>query len=122
NKNYYDEWFDQEYDELKKNISNSELNKLEDAKNFFFNFSTELQNGLTKFLEIPNSEFCKNLINILLKILQDHVFERLRKIGAHISEIQSNSQREINNTMDTFNSTIRRLQEQLNQEKKLYEE
>lgn len=122
NKNYYDEWFDQEYDDLKKSLSSGDLNKLEDAKNFFFNFSTELQNGLTKFLEIPNSDFCKNLINILLKILHDFVFEKLRRIGAVISDLQSSSQREINNTIDTLNSTIKRLQDQLSQEKKLFEE
>jgi hypothetical protein len=122
NKTYYDEWFDQEYDDLKKNLSNTDLSKLEDAKIFFFNFSSELQNGLTKFLEIPNSDFCKNLISILLKILQDHVFEKLRKLGAVISELQNNSQREITNTLETLNSTIKRLGDQLNQEKKILEE
>jgi hypothetical protein len=124
NRSYYDEWFTQEYDELKASINNSsqDIVKLEDAKNFFFNFSNELQNGIAKFLEIPNSEFCKNLITILIKILQDHVFDRLRKVGAQISEIQSTSQREINNTIDSLNSTIKRLQDQLTQEKKLYEE
>lgn len=122
NKTYYDEWFDQEYDDLKKNLSNTDLTKLEDAKIFFFNFSSELQNGLTKFLEIPNSDFCKNLISILVKILQDHVFEKLRKLGAVISDLQNNSQREITNTLETLNSTIKRLGDQLNQEKKILEE
>jgi len=73
-------------------------------------------------LEIPNSEFCKNLINILLKILHDHVFEKLRRIGSTISELQSTSTREATNAIDNLNSTIRRLEGQLVQEKKLYEE
>lgn len=122
NKTYYDEWFDQEYDELRKTIVTNELTKLEDVKNFFFSFSTELQQGLNKFLHIPNSEFCKNLIEIITKILNDYVFDRLRKIGSVISDLQSTSQRETNNQIETLQSNIRRLQDQLNQEKKLYEE
>jgi DNA repair exonuclease SbcCD ATPase subunit len=122
NKTYYDEWFEQEYDEFVKNISEANLSRIEDSKNFFLNFSNELQMGLTKFLDIPNSEFCRNLINIILKILNDHVFERLKKIGAFISEVQTNSQREINSTIDNLNSTIKRLQETINQDKKLNEE
>lgn len=122
NKTYYDEWFEQEYDEFTKHTFTTDLTKIEDAKNFFFNFSTELQIGLTKFLEIPNSEFCKNLISMIIKILNDHVFDRLKKIGAYITEIQLNSQKEVGNTIDSLNATIKRLQESINQDKKLNEE
>ena len=122
NKNYYDEWFDQEYDELKKTVVTNELTKLEDVKNFFFSFSTELQHGMNKFLQIPNSEFCKNLIEIIIKILNDYVFDRLRKIGSVIYDLQAASQRDTSMQIDTLSANIRRLQDQLNQEKKLYEE
>ena len=122
NKSYYDEWFDQEYDELRKSLVTNELTKLEEVKNFFFTFSTELQQGLTKFLHIPNSEFCKNLIEIITKILNDNVFDRLRKIGAIISDLHSASQRDTSSQIDVLTANIRRLQDQLNQEKKLYEE
>jgi hypothetical protein len=122
NKNYYDEWFDQEYDELKKTVVTNELTKLEDVKNFFFSFSTELQHGMNKFLQIPNSEFCKNLVEIIIKILNDYVFDRLRKIGSVVYDLQAASQRDTSMQIDTLASNIRRLQDQLNQEKKLYEE
>lgn len=125
NKSYYDEWFNVEYEDMKNNLHSGnvdQLNKLEETKSFFFNFSNELQSSLTKFMEIPNSEFCKNLISILLKIMNDHVFDKLKKIGSHISEVYTNNQKETHGTIDTLSSNIKRLQEQLNQEKKLYEE
>jgi hypothetical protein len=122
NKSYYDEWYDQEYDEFTKGLSNTELAKLEDTKVYLNNFVTELQNGLIKFLDIPNSEFCKNLINIILKILNDNIFDRLRKLGAGITELHVNSIKDITNQVETLNSQIRRLQEALNQEKKINEE
>ncbi len=122
NKNRYEEWFDLEYEDFTKSLSNLELNKIEDSKLFFLNFTTELQNGLAKFLEIPNSDFCKNLINILLKILNEHIFEKLRKIGINITDLQMNSLRDVNNTIDNLNLNIKRLQESLNQEKRLNEE
>lgn len=122
NKQYYDDWYSLEYDDLLKNMSNIEITRLEDAKLFFFNFSNEIQNGITKFLNIPNSDFCKNLIDILIKILNDNLFEKLKKIGQQITDIQINSQRELNNQIDSLNNTIKRLQDSLNAEKKLNDE
>ena len=122
NKGFYDEWFNQEYEDLIKHTSNMEINKLEDAKLFFFNFSNEIHNGLNKFLNIPNSDFCRNLIEIILKILNENIFEKLKKFGTQITEIQMNSQRELTNEIESLNNTLKRIQNSLNAEKKLNEE
>jgi len=99
-----------------------EITRLEDAKLFFFNFSNEIQNGITKFLNIPNSDFCKNLIEIIIKILNENLFDKLKKIGQQITDIQINSQKDLNNQIDSLNNTIKRLQDSLNAEKRLNEE
>lgn len=122
NKGYYDEWFNMEYEDLLKNLSNMEITRLEDAKLFFFNFSNEIQNGINKFLSIPNSDFCKNLIDMLMKILNEHVFDKIKKLGQQISEIQFNVQREANNQIESLNNTIKRLQDSLVAEKKINDE
>ena len=122
NKIFYDEWFNQEYEDILKNLTNMEITRVEDSKLFFFNLTNEIQNGLNKFLNIPNSEFCKNLIEMILKILNENLFDKLKKIGTQISEIQSVSQKDLANQLDSLNNTIKRLQENLNAEKKLNDE
>ena len=122
NKEFYDDWFDIEYKELEKNLSEQNLTKLSEIKQFFANYSAELQKGLNKFLDIRNSDFCKNLISILIKIVQDHVTNKLAKIGETISEMYEKFTTENASNSDTLNANLKRLNEQLASEKKLLEE
>jgi DNA repair exonuclease SbcCD ATPase subunit len=122
NKTYYDEWYDQEYEEFTKGLTNTELSKLEDTKIYLNSFTNELQTGLAKFLDIPNSEFCKNLINIILKILNDNIFDKLRKLGANITDLHISSVKDVSSQIESLNSQLRRAQDALNQEKKINEE
>ena len=122
NRGFYDEWFNMEYDDLLKNLSNMEITRVEDSKLFLFNFSNEMQNGISKFLNIPNSEFCKGLIEIILKILNENLFDKLKLIGQQISDLHLNNNRENNQTIDSLNNTIKRLTDALNSEKRINEE
>lgn len=122
NKEFYDDWFDLEYKELEKNISTQSLTKLTDIKSFFTNYAAELQKGLNKFLDIPNSDFCKNLISILIKIIQDHVTGKITKIGEAISDMYESAMKENESNTERLNANIKRLNEQLVSERKVLEE
>ena len=80
------------------------------------------QNGISKFLNIPNSDFCKGLIEIILKILNENLFDKLKNIGQQITELHLNNNREANQTIESLNNTIKRLTDALNSEKRINEE
>ena len=61
-------------------------------------------------------------IGILIKIVQDHVTNKLAKIGETISEMYEKFTTENASNSDTLNANIKRLNEQLASEKKLLEE
>ena len=90
NKDYYDDWFGMEYKELEEVMNAINIENIEDTKKYFSNYISTLQTCLNKFLNIPNDDFCKNLITILSKIFQDHVFTKLNKVGEELSIIYEN--------------------------------
>ena len=108
NKEYYDEWFGMEYKELEEvmNKLNLESNSIQDIKNFFSNYTSTLQTCLNKFLNIPNIDFCKNLITILSKIYQEFVYVKLNKIGEDLSTIFEN-----NSEIEKLKNEIKKLKE-----------
>ena len=108
NKEYYDEWFGMEYKELEEvmNKLNLESNSIQDIKNFFSNYTSTLQTCLNKFLNIPNIDFCKNLISILSKIYQEFVYVKLNKIGEDLSTIFEN-----NSEIEKLKNEIKKLKE-----------
>ena len=108
NKEYYDEWFGMEYKELEEvmNKLNLESNSIQDIKNFFSNYTSTLQTCLNKFLNIPNIDFCKNLISILSKIYQEFVYVKLNKIGEDLSTIFEN-----NSELEKLKNEIKKLKE-----------
>jgi hypothetical protein len=108
NKTYYDEWYDQEYEEFTKGLTNIELSKLEDAKIFFNSFTNQFQTSLTKFLKISNSESCGNFVDIFLKILNNNLFDKLRQVGTNITDLHISSSKEANNQIENLNAELRR--------------
>ena len=108
NKEYYDEWFGMEYKELEEvmNKLNLESNSIQDIKNFFSNYTSTLQTCLNKFLNIPNIDFCKNLITILSKIYQEFVYVKLNKIGEDLCTFFEN-----NNEIEKLKNEIKKLKE-----------
>ena len=61
-------------------------------------------------------------MNIIMKIFNDLIFDRLRKSGLQITELFSNTQRDNTNNVDNLKSHIKKLEDQLTQEKKLNDE
>ncbi len=85
NKDYYDEWFNMEYQNLEKELSKLNLESIDQIKLFILSYTSTFKECLNKFLTIPNSEFCQNLINVLSKIFQEFVSAKLATIGEKIN-------------------------------------
>ena len=122
NKEYYDNWFDIEYKEIEKELSTQTITKLSDIKSVFTNYTSELQKGISKLLDIPNSDFCKNLINLLMKITNEHITSKISKLGESISELYEKENKENESNTEILNSNIKRLNDQLASERKQLEE
>ena len=114
NKDYYDEWFGMEYKELEEvmNKLNLESIDIQDIKKYFTNYTSTLQTCLNKFLNIPNVDFCKNLISILSKIYQEFVSVKLNKVGEELNSIFENNSKENNNEIEKLKNELKKLKEQ----------
>ena len=114
NKDYYDEWFGMEYKELEEvmNKLNLESINIQDIKKYFTNYTSTLQTCLNKFLNIPNVDFCKNLISILSKIYQEFVTVKLNKVGEELNSIFENNSKENNNEIEKLKNELKKLKEQ----------
>ena len=119
NKDYYDEWFNMEYQNLGKELSKFHLESIDQIKLFILSYTSTFKDCLNKFLTIPNSEFCQNLIKVLSKIFQEFVSSKLTEIGEKINNIYENYSKECNNNIDSLNSNIEKLNEQIDNNKKL---
>ena len=119
NRDYYDEWFGLEYKELEEVLSKINLESIEKSKLFIFTFTSTIQTCLNKFLNIPNTEFCKNLLTILTKIFQQFVFEKLNDFGEKINSMYENYTKEYKNNIENLNNEIKKLNEQIDNNRKL---
>ena len=122
NKDYYDEWFSIEYKNLEEELSKLNLESIEQIKIFILSYSSTFKSCLDKFLNIPNNDFCQNLVNVLSKIFQKFVVAKLTLIGDKINEIYENYSKECNNNIDSLNSNIKKLNEQIDNNKKLLDD
>ena len=122
NKDYYDEWFSIEYRNLEQELNKLNFESIEQIKLFILSYTSTFKNCINKFLNIPNSDFCKNLINVLSKIFQDFVCTKLNSIGDKINTIYENYSNECNNNIDNLNNNIKKLNEQIDNNKRLLED
>ena len=122
NKDYYDEWFTMEYKNLEQELNKVNFESIEQIKIFILSYTSTFKNCLNKFLTIPNSDFCKNLITVLSKIFQDFVCAKLTTIGEKINDMYENSSKEYNSNLDNLNNNIQKLNEQIDNNKKLLDD
>ena len=119
NKDYYDEWFGMEYKELEEVLSKINLESINKTKLFILSFTSTIQTCLNKFLNMPNTDFCKNLLTILSKIFQNLVFEKLNNFGEKIDDLFQNYNKEYNVNIENLNNEIKKLNEQIENNQKL---
>ena len=104
NKDHYDEWFNMEYKNISNELSKLNLESIEQTKMFILSYTSTFKSCLDKFLSIPNSDFCQNLITVLSKIFQDFVVAKLNDIGEKINEIYENNSKEFTNNINNLNT------------------
>jgi len=61
-------------------------------------------------------------MNIIMKIFNDFIFDRLRKAAVQITDLYNNTQRDNSNNVDNLKAMVKKLEDQLSQEKRLNEE
>ena len=122
NKDHYDEWFTMEYKNIESELSKINLESIEKTKFFILSYTSTFKSCLDKFLSIPNSEFCQNLINILSKIFQDFVVTKLNSIGEKINDIYEKNSKEFTSNINNLNDDIKKLTEQIDNNKKLLDD
>ena len=118
NKDYYDEWFGMEYKELEEVMNKINIDSITDIKHCFSNYTSTMQTCFNKFLNIPNIDFCKNLITILSKIFQEFVVSKLNKIGEELNTMYQNLSKENNINIEALKNQIKKLNEQIENNKK----
>ena len=121
NKEYYDDKFFIEYKEFETELNKLNLNSIEEIKVFVLSYTSSFQSCLNKFLNFPNSDFNKNLINILLKIFNDFVCVKITKMAETINTIYENNSKEYKNNIENLNINIKNINEQIENSKKLLE-
>ena len=117
NKDYYDEWFGMEYKELEEVMNKINIDSITDIKHCFSNYTSTMQTCFNKFLNIPNIDFCKNLITILSKIFQEFVISKLNKIGEELNTMYQNLSKENNINIEALKNKIKKLNEQIENNK-----
>ena len=117
NKDYYDEWFGMEYKELEEVMNKINIESITDIKYCFSNYTSTMQTCFNKFLNIPNIDFCKNLITILSKIFQEFVVSKLNKIGEELNIMYQNLSKENNINIEALKNQIKKLNEQIENNK-----
>ena len=122
NKDYYDEWFGLEYKELEEVLNKINLESIEKCNLFILSYTSTLKTCLNKFLNMPNTDFCKNLLTIISKIFQELAFEKLNKFGEKINEMYENYTKECNANIENLNNEIKKLNEQIDNNKQILDD
>ena len=122
NTEHYDEWFNIEYKNIQSELGKLNLESIEKTKIFILSYTSTFKACLDKFLSIPNSDFCQNLITVLSKIFQDFVVTKLNNIGDKINEMYEQNSKELTTNINNLNNDIKKLNEQIDNNKKLLDD
>ena len=122
NSSIYEEYLTNTKETISQNILVKDLNKIEDANSYFMNLSNQIINALNKFTELEStSEFSKKIIFEIIKLLQEKLFDNLRRFGRILENLYSNSIMTYQSTIDDLNIKLKSLQNNLEQEKQITE-
>ena len=122
NSSIYEEFLANIKEQISQNIVIKDLKKIEDANTFFMNLSNQISAGVNKFTELEStSDFSKKIIFEIIKLLQEKLFDNLRRFGRVIENLYSNNIMTYQSTIDDLNIKLKSLKNNLEQEKQITE-
>ena len=122
NASIYEEFLGNTKETIAQNIRVKDLTKIEDANTYFMNLSNQILNALNQFTELESTtEFSKKIIFEIIKLLQEKLFDNLRRFGRILENLYSNSIMSYQTTIDDLNIKLKSLKNNLEQEKQITE-
>ena len=110
NSSIYEEYLGNIKEEISHNIIIKDLNKIEDANTYFMNLSNQILAGINKFTELEStSDFSKKIIYEIIKLLQEKLFDNLRRFGRVLENLHSNNIMTYQSTIDDLNIKLKSL-------------
>ena len=122
NASIYEEYINSEKENIAQNIVPKEFTKIEDSNAYLMNLSNQILAALNKFSELEStSEFSKKMIFAIIQLLQEKLFDNLRRFGRNIENLYSSNIMSFQSTIDDLNIKIKSLNNTIAQEKKITE-
>ena len=118
----YENFITNEKENISQSIILKEYTKLEDSNSYLMDLSNQVSNAINKFADLQcTGDFSKKTIFCLTQLLQEKLFDNLRRFGRNIENLYSTSILTYQSTIDDLNIKIKSLNNALNQEKKITE-
>ena len=122
NASIYEDYINSEKENIAQNIILKEFTKIEDSNAYLMNLSNQILAALNKFTELEStSDFSKKMIFAINQLLQEKLFDNLRRFGRNIENLYSSNIMTFQSTIDDLNIKIKSLNNTIAQEKKIKE-
>ena len=122
NASIYEDYINSEKENIAQNIILKEFTKIEDSNAYLMNLSNQILAALNKFTELEStSDFSKKIIFAINQLLQEKLFDNLRRFGRNVENLYSNNIMTFQSTIDDLNIKIKSLKNTIAQEKKITE-
>ena len=122
NATIYEDYINNEKENISQNIILKEFTKIEDANSYLMNLTNQILTALNRFSELEStSEFSKKIIFAIIQLLQEKLFDNLRRFGRNIDNLYSSNIMTFQSTIDDLNIKIKSLTNTIAQEKKITE-
>ena len=122
NASTYEEYINNEKENISQNIILKEFTRIEDANSYLMNLTNQILTAMNKFTELEStSEFSKKIIFAMIQLLQEKLFDNLRRFGRNIDNLYSSNIMTFQSTIDDLNIKIKSLTNTIAQEKKITE-
>ena len=122
NASIYEEYINNEKESISQNIILKEFTKIEDANSYLMDLTNQILTALNKFTELEStSEFSKKILFAIIQLLQEKLFDNLRRFGRNIDNLYSSNIMTFQSTIDDLNIKIKSLTNTIAQEKKITE-
>ena len=122
NASIYEEYINNEKENISQNIILKEFTKIEDSNAYLMNLANQILTALNKFSELEStSDFSKKTIFAINQLLQEKLFDNLRRFGRNIENLYQSNIMTFQSTIDDLNIKIKSLNNAIAQEKKITE-